>query len=92
MSDRFSSQPGARLYRTGDLVQRNPDGSIEFLRRIDQQVKLRGFHTELGEIEAALQQCVGVRQCAVTLQTKGRRRRASGSVCSPIRPTDRASD
>ena len=71
MSDRFSSQPGARLYRTGDLVQRNPDGSIEFLRRIDQQVKLRGFRIELGEIEAALQQCVGVRQCAVTLQTKG---------------------
>ena len=52
--DPFSSQPGSRLYRTGDLVRYLPDGNIEFLGRIDTQVKLRGFRIELNEIEAAL--------------------------------------
>ena len=46
--------PGARLYRTGDWVRGLPDGSIEYLGRLDHQVKLRGFRIELGEIEAAL--------------------------------------
>jgi amino acid adenylation domain-containing protein len=50
----FSPEAGARLYKTGDRARYRPDGSIEFLGRIDQQVKLRGFRLELGEIEAAL--------------------------------------
>jgi amino acid adenylation domain-containing protein len=52
----FSRQPGARLYRTGDLVRYREDGNVEFLKRMDQQVKVRGFRVELGEIESTLNQ------------------------------------
>ena len=64
--DPFSDTPGGRLYRTGDLARRSPDGSIEFLGRIDHQVKVRGFRIELGEIDAQLKRHPNVRD-AVTL-------------------------
>jgi amino acid adenylation domain-containing protein len=63
--DPFSVEPGARLYRTGDLVRRRGDGELEFLGRIDGQVKVRGFRVEIGEIEAALRTHPGVREAAV---------------------------
>jgi non-ribosomal peptide synthetase component F/SAM-dependent methyltransferase/acyl carrier protein len=65
IADPFSSQPGARLYKTGDLTRFLPDGNIEYLGRIDHQVKLRGFRIELGEIETALDGHPGVRQSVV---------------------------
>lgn len=52
--DPFSGRPGARLYRTGDRATRRADGRVEFLGRIDHQVKVRGFRIELGDIEAQL--------------------------------------
>jgi acyl carrier protein len=62
----FSDEPGARLYKTGDLVRYLADGNIEFLGRIDHQVKLRGFRIELGEIEAVLGQHPAVQTTVVT--------------------------
>ncbi len=63
--DPFSQEPGARLYRTGDLTRYRRDGNIEFLGRIDDQVKVRGFRIELGEVESALRQHAALRDAAV---------------------------
>lgn len=60
--------PGARLYRTGDLGRWLPDGVIEYLGRLDHQVKLRGFRIELGEIESALSRQPGVREAVVVVR------------------------
>ncbi|WP_347558045.1 non-ribosomal peptide synthase/polyketide synthase [Robbsia sp. KACC 23696] len=71
---------GSRLYRSGDLCRRREDGTIDFLGRIDQQVKLRGFRIELGEIESVLRQVPGVGQAAVELRGEGEGRRLVGYV------------
>ncbi|WP_331876217.1 amino acid adenylation domain-containing protein, partial [Longimicrobium sp.] len=63
--DPFGGEPGARLYRTGDRARWLADGTIEFLGRIDFQVKVRGFRIELGEIEARLREHPSVREAVV---------------------------
>jgi len=65
LPDPFNSEPDARLYKTGDLVRYLPDGTLEFLGRIDHQIKLRGFRIEPGEIEALLLQHPAVRAALV---------------------------
>jgi thioesterase domain-containing protein len=64
----FSDVPGARLYRTGDHCRWGADGNLQFLGRIDDQVKLRGFRIELGEIEAVLNQHPSVAQSVTMLR------------------------
>ena len=61
----FRAQAGSRLYKTGDLVRRLGDGRLEFLGRLDDQVKVRGFRIELGEIESALSRRTGVKAAVV---------------------------
>jgi len=67
----FSQQPGERLYRSGDRVRMRADGALEFLGRLDQQVKLRGFRIEPGEIEASLRQHPQVREAVVVVREEG---------------------
>ncbi|WP_087687508.1 non-ribosomal peptide synthetase [Pandoraea sp. PE-S2R-1] len=71
---------GARLYRSGDLCRQRPDGTIDFLGRMDQQVKLRGFRIELGEVESALRSVPGVREAVAELRGQGDERQLVGYV------------
>lgn len=66
VANRF--QPGTRMYRTGDLVRRLRDGTLEFLGRLDNQIKLRGFRIELGEIESVLGSHPAVANAVVSLR------------------------
>ncbi len=82
---------GARLYRTGDLGRRLPDDNIEFLGRLDRQIKLRGYRIEPGEIEVVLAQHQEVRQAVVKLYepTPGDRRLVAYVVLQPgAQPTN----
>lgn len=67
----FSRAPGARLYRSGDRVRYLPDGNVEFLGRLDNQVKIHGFRIELGEIETVLAQHPAVGDCVVVANKDG---------------------
>jgi amino acid adenylation domain-containing protein/non-ribosomal peptide synthase protein (TIGR01720 family) len=80
--DPFSSTPGARMYRTGDRVRRLADGRLDYVGRVDRQVKVRGHRVELGEIEAVLASHPAVLEAAVILRRTGNDARVVGVVAS----------
>ncbi|MCM3904757.1 MAG: amino acid adenylation domain-containing protein [Pyrinomonadaceae bacterium] len=67
----FSETPGGRLYRTFDLARRLPDGNVEFLGRVDDQIKIRGHRIELGGIENVLSAARGVKEAVVVVDDQG---------------------
>ena len=71
LPDPFSAEPGARMYRTGDLARWRADGVIEFLGRLDNQVKILGHRIEPGEVETVLCSHAGVRQACVIPRSDG---------------------
>ncbi|CAL9565538.1 amino acid adenylation domain-containing protein [Streptomyces sp. enrichment culture] len=75
-----------RLYRTGDLVRVRPDGRLQYLSRNDNQLKIRGFRVEAGEVEAALTALPSVRQCVVTAYEPGTSRAALAAYLVPAEP------
>ena len=93
VADLFADSGGGLLYRTGDLVRQLPDGALDFLGRIDHQVKIHGRRIELGEVEAALVQHPGVKDAVVLARTQ-----ASGDlrlvayIVPRMRPVPHASD
>ena len=86
--DPFSEERGARLYRTGDVARYAPDGTLEYVGRIDDQVKLRGYRVEPGEVEAALRTHESVRECSVVAaeDERGRQRLVAHVVPAPDPP------
>ncbi|HLO75601.1 MAG TPA: thioesterase domain-containing protein, partial [Magnetospirillum sp.] len=80
VADPFAPQPGARMYRTGDLAAWRRDGAVDFFGRVDQQIKLRGFRIEPGEIETALRRHPRVQDALVTKLGDGAAARLVGYV------------
>ncbi|WP_287815689.1 non-ribosomal peptide synthetase, partial [Pseudomonas sp.] len=82
VADPFSTDPQARLYRSGDLVRWNANGTLDYLGRNDDQVKVRGMRIELGEIEAALASQPGVQDAVVLV--RGERLLAWFTASAPV--------
>ncbi|MCX4830316.1 non-ribosomal peptide synthase/polyketide synthase [Streptomyces sp. NBC_01016] len=86
-SHRFVADPfgpaGSRMYRTGDLARRRPDGMIEYLGRVDDQVKVRGFRIELGEVEATAEAVPGVSRAAAAVRGTTAEPRLVGYLVAP---------
>ncbi len=81
LPDPWSPTPGARMYRTGDLVRRIETGRLEFLDRVDRQVKIRGTRIELGEIDAVLRELPEVAQAHAVVRSDPRRGRELVAYC-----------
>ncbi len=87
-AEKFPTHPIlGRIYRTGDLVTQNPDGSYNYLGRIDGQVKLRGYRVELEAVEAHLARCPGVREAACRVQGIGSAQLLTAHIV-PLIPND----
>jgi amino acid adenylation domain-containing protein len=82
LPDPFASDPGERMYATGDRVRHLPDGRLEFIGRLDQQIKLRGHRIELGEVEMVLTDAPRVRAAVTLLHEDG----AGGRLVAYITP------
>ena len=91
IADPFRQGQGGQLYRTGDRGRYLPDGNIEFIGRMDGQVKVRGYRIELGEIEAILTQHPTVKDCVVvTCEHESRSRKELGGLCRAQRSSPRS--
>ncbi len=90
VADPFAPGPGARMYRTGDQARRSAEGLLEYVGRVDRQVKLRGFRIEPGEVEHALGALPGVTAAAVTVHeaAPGDHRLAGYVTGRAVRPAD----
>ncbi|MFT4174539.1 MAG: amino acid adenylation domain-containing protein, partial [Rhodocyclaceae bacterium] len=89
LPDPFADEAGARMYRTGDRVRYLADGDIEYIGRLDHQVKIRGLRIELGEIEAVLATAEAVKEAAVVVrEDRPGERRLVAYVVEPAAPHD----
>ncbi|MFE6053037.1 amino acid adenylation domain-containing protein [Kitasatospora sp. NPDC056446] len=82
--------PGERLYRTGDLAQWNPDGTLQFAGRVDNQVKLRGYRVELDEIARAIEEHTWVRRSAAVVSDDERTGHRNLVACVELNPREAA--
>jgi amino acid adenylation domain-containing protein len=81
LADPFSDEPGARMYRSGDMARRREDGTLEYLGRLDDQVKIEGYRVELGEVEAVVAEHAAVLHCvAVAREDEQGNKRLTGYV------------
>lgn len=80
------AQPGSRLYKTGDIGRYRPDGVIDFLGRVDGQVKVRGYRVEPGEIESAILRTQAVVNTVVVAQQSGAGHKRLVAYCVPATP------
>ncbi|MEN3329184.1 MAG: hypothetical protein V7638_3991 [Acidobacteriota bacterium] len=86
--DPFSGRVGARLYRTGDMVRYDDEAHLEFVGRLDEQVKLRGYRIELGEIEVVLRRHQQVRETVVVMREESGEKRLVAYVVSEAGPNE----